>query len=224
MFRVLILEHDPLRLSQLERTVFGGGYEPLPADTVAEAMEVLDRKYVDFLLLDLTTLGAEGCSFLQQLRHGGWELPVLALGDRQTLADRKYIFSLGADDDMAWPVDGEELLLRMAALLRRARISIRHRLTVGQTELCYDTLSVTRDGKTQVLPPKEFLVLFKLLSYPNRVFTRHQLMDEIWDLESESNDHTVCVHINRLRNRFRENPDFQILTVRNLGYKAVCTK
>lgn len=224
MFRILVLEGNGSRLPQIERILYGGGYEPLPAETVSEAMELLDRKYVDLLLLDLTLLGSDGCSFLQHLRQGGWEQPILTLGEQKTLADRKYIFSLGADDYMDWPVDGEELLLRMAALLRRARISIRHRLSVGRTELCYDTLAVSRDGFTQVLPPKEFMVLFKLLSYPNRVFTRHQLMDEIWDLESESDEHTVCVHINRLRKRFRENPDFQIMTVRNLGYKAVRTE
>ena len=122
---------------------------------------------------------------------------------------------------MTKPVDEEEMILRIAALLRRSRIVNEHQMTVGGTVLHYDELSVCAEGKTQELPKKEFLLLYKLLSYPGKIFTRRQLMDEIWDMESESDERTVDVHVNRLRDRFRGNPDFEIVTVRGLGYKAV---
>ena len=125
---------------------------------------------------------------------------------------------------MVKPVDEEEMILRVAALLRRARIANEHRLTVGATVLDYDAMTVSHAGKTDSLPPKEFMLLFKLLSYQGKIFTRRQLMDELWDMESESDERTVDVHINRLRDRFKENPDFEIVTVRGLGYKAVARK
>ena len=121
---------------------------------------------------------------------------------------------------MTKPFDEEELLLRIRALLRRARIASGHRLTVGETVLDYDALTVQRDHHTITLPPKEFLLLYKLLSYPNKIFTRIQLLDDIWGPATESMEATVSVHINRLRNRFENNPDFQIITIRGLGYKA----
>ena len=223
MFRILVVEDEESTRSMLERTLYSGGYEPLLACDGVEALEILDHKYVDLILLDLTLPRMDGNTLIEQLRRAGSELPVLVISESRSIADKTVTFTLGADDFVTKPLDGEELLLRIGALLRRARISTQHRLTIGSTELLYDSLTVTCNGQVSELPPKEFLLLFKLLSYPNKVFTRHQLMDEIWDLESESDDHTISVHINRLRNRFRDNPDFRIVTVRNLGYKAVRT-
>ena len=139
-------------------------------------------------------------------------------------ADKKRGFLTGVDDYMVKPVDEEEMILRVAALLRRARIANEHKLTVGTTVLDYDAMTVSHTGKTDSLPPKEFMLLFKLLSYQGKIFTRRQLMDELWDMESESDERTVDVHINRLRDRFKENADFEIVTVRGLGYKAVARK
>ena len=223
MFRILVVEDEESTRSMLERTLYSGGYEPLLACDGVEALEILDHKYVDLILLDLTLPRMDGNTLIEQLRRAGSELPVLVISESRSIADKTVTFTLGADDFVTKPLDGEELLLRIGALLRRARISTQHRLTIGSTELLYDSLTVTCNGQVSELPPKEFMLLFKLLSYPNKVFTRHQLMDEIWDLESESDDHTISVHINRLRNRFRDNPDFRIVTVRNLGYKAVRT-
>ena len=133
-------------------------------------------------------------------------------------------FIIGTDDYMTKPVDEEEMVLRVAALLRRSKIANERKLTVGTTTLYYDSLSVVSENDTQELPQKEFLLLFKLLSYPNKIFTRRQLMDEIWDMESESDERTVDVHVSRLREKYRTNPDFEIVTVRGLGYKAVHLK
>ena len=145
----------------------------------------------------------------------------MCIRDREKPADKRRGFIIGTDDYMVKPVDEEEMILRIAALLRRSRIVNEHRLTVGSTVLDYDSLSVTTQEGTVELPKKEFLLLFKLLSYQNKIFTRRQLMDEIWDMDSESDERTVDVHINRLRDRFRSDPDFEIVTVRGLGYKAV---
>jgi DNA-binding response OmpR family regulator len=142
---------------------------------------------------------------------------------RETPADVKRGFIIGTDDYMTKPVDEEEMLLRIAALLRRSRIVSEKKLTVGNTVLDYNSYSVTAEGKHYELPQKEFLLLFKLLSYQNKIFTRRQLMDEIWDMDSASDERTVDVHINRLRDKFRVSPDFQIITMRGLGYKAVYT-
>ncbi len=220
LFRILVADDDETVRATLERRLYDGGYEPLLAANGAEALEVLDRKHVDLILLDLGMPVLDGFALLDQLRRGGLDTPILVLSSHQGLEDKKRAFNLGADDYVVKPADGEELLLRINALLRRARISAEHRVRVGETTLLYDSLTVIRGDEVIELPPKEFLILYKLLSYPNKIFTRRQLMDEIWDLESESDEHTVSVHINRLRDRFRGNPDFKIVTIRGLGYKA----
>ena len=223
MFRILVVEGDSKARELLEQALYGGGYEPLLAADSAGALELLEHKFVDLILVDVAQPRSDGNALIEQLRRSGMQMPILAISERPSIAEKAVTFRLGADDFLARPLDNEELLLHIHALLRRARISNEHRLTVGDTQLFYDTLTVIRHGRATELPPKEFMLLFKLLSCPNKVFTRQQLMDEIWDLESDSDSHTISVHINRLRNRFRGNPDFCIVTVRNLGYKAVRT-
>lgn len=142
------------------------------------------------------------------------------LSAKQLPRDVKRGFLSGTDDYMTKPVDEEELLLRIKALLRRSKIVSEHRLTVGNTTLNYDALSVKTGSGEQILPQKEFYLLYKLLSYPNQIFTRIQLMEDIWGPSSDSTDATVSVHVNRLRNRFENCPDFSIVTIRGLGYKA----
>lgn len=221
MFRILVAEDDePTRL-RLERILCGAGYEPLLASDGVDALNLLDRKYADLAVIDLLMPRLDGYGLLDQLRSAGSELPVLIHTCRQGIADKRRCFTLGADDYLTKPADDEEILLRVAALLRRARISAAKRLTVGSTVLRYDAQTVTVGERVVELPFKEFMLLYKLLSCPNKIFTRRQLMDEIWDLASESGEHTVNVHINRLRQRFRGNPDFRIMTIRGLGYKAV---
>ncbi len=221
MFRILVVEDDRGTRRLTEDVLLDAGYDPITASNGLEALDILEHRHVDLMILDVMMPKMDGFELLRQLRSSGFDLPVLVVTAKQALPDRKQGLRLGADDYMVKPADEEEMLLRVAALLRRAQAITERKLTVGSTVLTYDNYSVERDGETTELPKKEFLVLYRLLSNPNKTFTRRQLMDEIWDLDSDSDEHTVVVHVNRLRERFRTNPDFEIMTVRGLGYKAV---
>ncbi|MGM9660849.1 MAG: response regulator transcription factor [Faecousia sp.] len=221
MFRILVVEDDRGTRRLTEDVLLDAGYEPITSSNGLEALDVLEHRHIDLMILDVMMPKMDGFELLRQLRASGYDLPVLIVTAKQALPDKKQGLRLGADDYMVKPVDEEEMLLRIAALLRRAQAITERKLTVGSTMLTYDNYSVERGGEAVELPKKEFLLLYKLLSNPNKTFTRRQLMDEIWDLDSDSDEHTVVVHINRLRERFRTNPDFEILTVRGLGYKAV---
>lgn len=221
MFHILVVEDNDNARKLMEAVLSQNGYVPIPARDGVEALELLDRKHVDLIVLDVMMPRMDGYEFTQTLRESGSELPILMVTAKEKPADKHRGFLTGADDYMVKPVDEEEMLLRIAALLRRSKIVNEHRLQVGDTVLDYDALTVTCERGVLELPKKEFLLLFKLLSYPNKIFTRRQLMDEIWDMESESDERTVDVHVNRLRDHFRGSPDFEIVTVRGLGYKAV---
>lgn len=221
MFRILVVEDDNGIRMLMEDALADAGYEPVLACNGLEALEVLESKHIDLIILDIMMPKMYGYELLRQIRESGMDMPVLMVTAKQTLSDKKKGFLLGADDYMVKPFEEEEMLLRVAALLRRAKILTERKLTVGSTELIYDSLTVISNGTAQTLPKKEFLLLYKLLSFNNKTFTRRQLMDEIWDLDTESDEHTVNVHINKLRDRFRDNHDFEIVTVRGLGYKAV---
>ena len=155
------------------------------------------------------------------LRKGGWNLPILMVTAKETPADKKKGFIVGTDDYMVKPVDEEEMVLRIAALLRRSQIVNEHQLVVGDTVLKYDELCAYFQGMKIEFPNKEFMLLYKLLSYANKIFTRRQLMDELWSMDSDTDERTVDVHVNRIRERLKDNKDFEIVTVRGLGYKAV---
>ena len=221
MFRILVVEDDNGIRMLMEDALADAGYEPVLACNGLEALEVLESKHIDLIILDIMMPKMDGYELLRQIRESGMDMPVLMVTAKQTLSDKKKGFLLGADDYMVKPFEEEEMLLRVAALLRRAKILTERKLTVGSTELIYDSLTVISNGTAQTLPKKEFLLLYKLLSFNNKTFTRRQLMDEIWDLDTEIDEHTVNVHINKLRDRFRDNHDFEIVTVRGLGYKAV---
>ncbi|MBE6601991.1 MAG: response regulator transcription factor [Ruminococcaceae bacterium] len=224
MFQILVVEDDKNVRRLMETVLQRYGYEPLSASDGYEALEILDRKHVDLILLDVMMPRMDGYEFTNTLRSGGCTIPILMVTARETQNDKKRGFIVGADDYMVKPVDEEEMILRIAALLRRSQIAGERKLTVGKTTLLYDSFAVKTPEKMMEMPQKEFLLLFKLLSYPNKIFTRRQLMDEIWDMDSESDERTVDVHISRLRERFRSGSDFEILTVRGLGYKAVIVK
>ena len=221
MFHILVVEDNANARKLMETVLAQNGYEPIPARDGVEALDILDKKHVDLILLDIMMPRMDGYEFTETLRGSGCETPILMITAKEKPADKRRGFIIGTDDYMVKPVDEEEMLLRIQALLRRARIVNEHRLTVGGTVLDYDSLTVRASGGEMELPKKEFLLLFKLLSYPNKIFTRRQLMDEIWDMDSESDERTVDVHVNRLRDRFRDSDDFEIVTVRGLGYKAV---
>ena len=224
MFHILVVEDDPHARRLMQTVLERGGYSVYTAKDGLDALALMDQKHIDLVVLDVMMPRMDGFAFTKELRDGGSDLPILMVTARETPADVKRGFIIGTDDYMTKPVDEEEMLLRIAALLRRSRIVSEKKLTVGGTVLDYNSYTVTADDKRYELPQKEFLLLFKLLSYPNKIFTRRQLMDEIWDMDSASDERTVDVHINRLRDKFRDSPDFQIITMRGLGYKAVYSK
>lgn len=221
MFNILVVEDDAGTRKLLCALLKNDGYNVLSAQDGAEALEVLDKNHVDLLVIDVMMPRMDGYTLTEQLRGGGSTLPMLMLSAKDGAADVRHGFVVGIDDYMKKPFDVEELLLRIRALLRRAKIATEKKIVAGSVTLDYDSLTVTTDKGRETLPQKEFLLLFKLLSYPDVVFTRLQLMDEIWGMDAESDEHTVNVHINRLRTRFAHCDDFEIVTVRGLGYKAV---
>ena len=221
MFRILVVEDDAHTRKLMCAVLSQHGYDPLSACDGIEALEMLDSHHVDLIVLDLMMPRMDGYELTEQLRRGGSDIPILMVTAKEKPVDKRRGFLIGTDDYMVKPVDEEEMILRIAALLRRARIVSERSLTVGSTTLSYDAMTVQSMGRTLTLPKKEFLLLYKLLSYPGKIFTRRQLMDEIWDMASESDERTVYVHINRLRDHFEGNTDLDIVTVRSLGYKAV---
>ncbi len=221
MFNILVVD-DHVHIRRLyEVTLEKNGYKPYTASNGREALRMLETEHIDLIVLDIMMPEMDGYAFLRTLREGGSELPVLVITARDSAEDVRKAFTLGTDDFMVKPVDEIEMLLRIRALMRRAKISEEKRILIGSTELLYDSLTVNVNGESAVLPKKEFQILFKLLSFPNKTFTRANIMDEFWAMDSDSEMRTVDVHINRLRDRFRDNPDFEIVTVRGLGYKAV---
>ncbi|WP_133015289.1 response regulator transcription factor [Clostridium cuniculi] len=221
MVNILVVEDDKHTRKLLETILKREGYSVLKAEDGIKAMEVLDNHHVDLIILDIMMPNMDGYEFAQELRDADCMIPILMATAKQLPEDKKRGFIVGTDDYMTKPIDTEEMLLRIKALLRRSQIASARKLTVGKVVLDYDTLTVTREDEKQTLPQKEFYLLYKLLSYPDRIFTRIQLMDEIWGMETESSDTTVNVHINRLRKRFDSYPEFEIISVRGLGYKAV---
>lgn len=221
MFCILVVEDDPNTRKLMETVLVQNGYEVILAKDGIDALNKMDNHHVDLIVLDLMMPRMDGYEFTETLRQSNYNLPILMVTAKETPADKKRGFIVGTDDYMVKPVDEEEMVLRIAALLRRFQIVNEHRLIVGKTILDYDALTVSQDGNIQELPNKEFMLLYKLLSYQNKIFTRRSLMDEIWDMNSDTDERTVDVHINRLRDRFKANSDFAIITVRGLGYKAV---
>ena len=221
MFHILVVE-DNADMRELFCTVLSdGGYHAIPAADGVDALNVMEKEYIDLIIADIMMPNMDGFELVKALRGAKYELPILMVTAKNQFEDMKKGFRAGTDDYMVKPVNVNELLLRVEALLRRAKISSEKKIIVGGTTLNYDALTVTRSGKEETLPQKEFYLLYKLLSYPNKIFTRQQLMDEIWGMFSETDERTVNTHINRLRERFSDCTDFEIVTVRGLGYKAV---
>ncbi|MBR4031169.1 MAG: response regulator transcription factor [Clostridia bacterium] len=221
MFNIMIVEDDANQRKLMATVLEQYGYNVIQAVDGIDALDVLDKKHIDLIILDIMMPRMDGFEFTETLRQSGCNLPILMVTAKQSPVDKRKGFIIGTDDYMTKPVDEEEMVLRVGALLRRSKIVSEKKLTVGSTTLYYDSLSVVCGGERYEHPQKEFLLLFKLLSYPGKIFTRRQLMDEIWDMESESDERTVDVHISRLRDKYRGCPDFEIVTVRGLGYKAV---
>ncbi|MCM1023486.1 MAG: response regulator transcription factor [Prevotella sp.] len=221
MFNILVCEDDCNIRRLMTEYLNRDGYTVLECEDGEEAIELFGKNRVDLLITDVMMPRTDGFELVRELREAGYDTPVLMITARGTMEDKKTGFGCGADDYMVKPFDMEEMLLRAAALLRRSGAASEKRLTVGGTELDYGEFSVTSANGSVSLPNKEFRILFKLLAQPNRIFTRAQIMDEIWDYDSDSAERTVDVHIRRLREKFETSPDFEIVTVKGLGYKAV---
>lgn len=221
MFHILVVEDDASMRQFMGAVLKENGFSPVMAENGQKALDVLDRQHIDLIVTDIMMPGLDGYTLTAQLRDAGSLIPILMVTAKDSVKDRKRGFLVGTDDYMIKPIDDEEMILRIKALLRRAQIVSERRIMIGDVVLSYDALSVTHGGERMTLPQKEFYLLYKLLSYPDIVFTRMQLMDEIWGMDSESDDRTINVHINRLRERFHGWPEFEIVTVRGLGYKAV---
>lgn len=221
MFHILVTDDDKNTRRLLKAVLEAGGYTISLAENGEAALEIMDREVIDLVVLDIMMPKMDGYEFTKALRSVNNNLPILMISAKQLPEDKKQGFLAGTDDYMTKPLDEEEMLLRIKALLRRAKIATEHKITIGDVTLDYDSFTVSKNGDTQELPQKEFLLLYKLLSYPGKIFTRIQLMDEIWGTESDTGWETVTVHIARLRKRFSGWKEFEIQSVRGLGYRAV---
>lgn len=221
MFTILIAEDNKNTARLMEVVLTQNGYNTLLAPNGEVALKLVDDNHIDLILLDLMMPVMDGITFTRVLRQSGSQIPILMVTAKDSQEDIRRGFLTGTDDYMVKPIDEVEMLLRIQALLRRARIAVEHELVIGNTTLDYNSFTIKERDEVYEIPRKEFQLLFKFLSFPNKTFTRHQLMEEFWDSETQSEERTVDVHINRLRERFKNSQDFEIVTVRGLGYKAV---
>jgi len=221
MTHILVVEDDREICQLYSRVLIKNGYQITTATNGQEALDIMDKTYFDLIISDIMMPVMNGYEFVKQLRDSGCITPVMMITAKDAFDDKRMGFLSGTDDYMVKPVDVDEMVLRVGALLRRSRIINDRSLTIGGTKMEMDSFSVSTNAETQTLPQKEFLLLYKLASYPGKIFTRNQLMDEIWGYDSPSDFHTVDVHIGRLRDRFRDNEDFRIVTIRGVGFKVV---
>ena len=220
MFKSLIAEDDNELRQLFSHVLIKNGYSVVGVPNGQKALAAMETSYYDLIISDIMMPVMDGYELVRTIRASGYNTPVLMITARDAFDDMREGFVSGTDDYMVKPVNVNELLLRVGALLRRAQIINERHLVVGDTVMECDSLTVTTNGQSMVLPQKEFMLLYKMASYPGRIFTRQQLMDDIWGYESETNTHTVDVHIGRLRDRFKDNRDFRIVTMRGLGYKV----
>ena len=221
MFKILIAEDDAELRQLFSRVLTKNGYNVKGVSNGREALDCMENDFFDLIISDIMMPEVDGYEFVRLLRECNDKTPVLMITAKDAFDDMRQGFDSGTDDYMVKPVNVNEMVLRVGALLRRARMINARRQTVGNTVLEMDSLTVISDGKTEILPQKEFMLLYKMASYPGKIFTRHQLMDEIWGYDNESDTHTVDVHIGRLRDKFGDSRDFKIVTIRGVGYKVV---
>ncbi len=221
MFKILIAEDDKNTARLMKSILKHAGYETFLAENGEEALKLMESEYIDLIIADIMMPVMDGYELTEELRNCNDTTPILMVTAKHLPEEKKKGFLVGTDDYMVKPVNEDEMLLRIKALLRRSNIVNERQLTIDDVTLNYDTLTVTRGDEKYVLPQKEFYLLYKLLSYPNKIFTRIQLMDEIWGMECETADTTVNVHINRLNKKFGDWPEFEIIAIRGIGYKAV---
>jgi DNA-binding response OmpR family regulator len=221
VFHILVVDDDKNTRMYFEAVLTNNNYTVTVAKNGEEALDIMDKKHIDLVVLDIMMPKMDGYEFTKTLRECDNNLPILMVSAKQMPTDKNKGFAVGTDDYMTKPVDQDEFLYRIKALLRRAKIVNERKIVIGDVVIDYNSLTVTKGDNVQELPQKEFLLLYKLLSYPGKIFTRIQLMDEIWGAESETGWETVTVHVGRLRKRFEGWQEFEIESVRGLGYKVV---
>ncbi|EHQ90945.1 response regulator transcription factor [Desulfosporosinus youngiae] len=220
MFQILVVEDNKSLLMLMKARLEQAGYKVLQAENGQKALQILEEHHVDLMISDIMMPLMDGFELIESLREANFNLPILMVTAKEGFEDKEKGFRLGTDDYMVKPIDMNEMILRVAALLRRAKINNEHKIVIGELILDYDNLSINGPDLQIELPKKEFLLLFKLLSYPKRIFTRQQLMSEIWGLDTDIDERTVDSHIKKLRKKFEDRPEFKIVTIRGLGYKA----
>ena len=223
MLKILIAEDDRELRQLFSHVLLKNGYTVKSVTNGKEALEALDNDYYDLMISDIMMPVLDGYELVRVLREAGDKTPVLMITAKDSYDDMRAGFLSGTDDYMVKPINVNEMVLRVQALLRRAQMINERRQIIGNTVMEVDSLTVTTPDEAFVLPQKEFMLLYKMASYPGKIFTRQQLMDEIWGYDSDSDPHTVDVHIGRLRDRFRDSKDFKIVTMRGVGYKVVKT-
>lgn len=221
MFKILIAEDDRELRMLFQRVLTQNGYAVRGVENGEEALAALELDYVDLIISDIMMPVMDGYALVHSLREANYQIPVLMITAKDAFEDMQLGFLSGSDDYMVKPVNVNEMVLRVGALLRRAQMVTDRRQVIGNTELLADSMTVLSMDGAQVLPQKEFMLLYKMVSSPGRIFTRQQIMDDIWGYDADTDTHTVDVHIARLRERFKDNTDFQIVTIRGVGYKVV---
>lgn len=221
MITILVAEDD-IKLNKLVRTLLeNNGYKADMALNGQSAYEMFCEKHYDLIISDIMMPIVDGYQFAENIRKINSAVPVLFMTAIDDLDAKKRGYALGIDDYMVKPIDVDELVLKVGALLRRSQIVSERKLVVGNTALLYDSLTAQTPYGEIELPQKEFYILYKLLSYPGKIFTRSQLMEEFWGADSDTVERTVDVHITRIRDKFKQSEDFEIATIRGLGYKAI---
>lgn len=221
MLTILVVEDDRELRQLFNRVLTQNGYFVREVENGKAALDALEQEYVDLIISDVMMPVMDGYELVRSLRDANIQIPVLMITAKDAFDDMRLGFLSGTDDYMVKPVNVGEMVLRVGALLRRAQMITDHRQTIGNTELLADSLTVMAEGVSHVLPQKEFMILYKLASFPGKIFTRQQIMDDVWGYDIETDPHTLDVHVARLRERFRDNLDFQIVTIRGVGYKVM---
>ena len=221
MFNILVVEDDKNLRKLITTYLQRNKYNTYEATNGEEALNVLDQSYIDLIVSDIMMPKMDGYELIKSLREAKYEVPILIITAKSEIEDKKEGFLLGADDYMVKPIDIEEMLLRIQVLLRRSKSASEKKIQIGDLLLNYNQLSVIKKDKTYNLAQKEFYLLYKLLSTPNTIFTRQELIEEVWGLESDSDYRTVDVHIKRIREKMKDVDEFEIVTIRGIGYKAI---
>ena len=221
MTNILLVDDNKKIRKLMEIYLVKDGFSVFHGENGEDALDVLDNTKIDLIVADIMMPKMDGYELVKQLRDAGYELPILMVTAKDTYPDKKMGFELGADDYMTKPIDMEEMVLRVKALLRRSKISLDKCIEIGDILLDYESMEVRTNSETILLPKKEFYLLYKLLSYPKKIFTRRELMDDIWGFDSEADERTVDVHVKRLREKFKDVEEFEIITIRGLGYRGI---